>query len=807
MPRTFVPSLKLNVVMKTKLLLLIPALFAIIAVSAQDFTQTIRGRVIDADSRQTLPGVNVLLPDADTFTGTVTGPDGTFRLENVPVGRVSLRFTYVGFQPAERTNLELTTGKELVLEIEMTESVSKLDEVVVSARSASGVRNEMATVSARSFSVEESQRFAGARNDVSRMAGNFAGVNTANDAVNDIVVRGNSPLGVLWRLEDIDIFNPNHFGAAGATGGPVSMLNNNTLADSDFLTGAFPAMYGNALAGVFDLRMRSGNNEQSEFIGQIGFNGFELGAEGPINKEKGSSYIANYRYSVLGLMNDMGLNPGTGTGVPNYQDLSFRLNFPETKIGHIAVFGLGGANSIDFVNSDTPFDELEDDFYTNGDQDIYNSNHMGVIGVSQILSWSPKTYSKLVVSAQTAQNGNTVDSLAGESRIPRAYYRSTERQNKISSHFFVNHKRDAANVFRAGVMADFIDVNLRDSVFVTSDDAFRTLTDERGSTTLMRGYVQWKHSFTDDLVLNTGFYSQYFALNGALSAEPRAGLEWKFRPRQRFSIGYGLHNQTAPLPVYFRETRTDAGLVQTNRDLGFQRSNHLVAGYTRDFDKGLRFKAEAYYQFIDRVAAEQRPTAYSLLNAGSFGTEIRDSLVNTGTGRNYGIDLSLEKSMTRGNYFIINASLYESKYTGSDGKERSTAFNGNYLLNAVAGKEWRVSGEDAKNKKAINFDLKATFAGGLRYSPIDAEASAAAQSTVLDDENPFSNQFKPYFRTDIRIGYKVFYKKFTQEWALDVQNLTNTQNPFAVTYDWRTGTERVINQLGIFPLLQYRVTF
>ncbi len=775
---------------------------------AQDYTQTIRGTVTDQDTKQPLIGANVVVVDAESFTGTTTDVEGDFRLEAIPVGRVSLRFSFIGYKPVVLQNLDLTTGKELILEVEMSESVNQLNEVVVTAgEGGNRVLNEMTTVSARSFSVEESQRFAGARNDVSRMASNFAGVNTANDAVNDIVVRGNSPLGVLWRLEGIDIFNPNHFGAAGVTGGPVSMLNNNTLANSDFLTGAFPAMYGNATSGVFDLQMRSGNNEQHEFMGQVGFNGFEFGAEGPINREKGSSYLVNYRYSVLGLMDEIGLNPGTGVGVPRYQDLSLHLDFPDTKIGHLSVFAIGGQNSIDFKNSGTPVDELEDDFYTDGDEDLYNSNYMGVAGVSQTLMWNDQTYSKLILSAQIAQNNVDIDSLAEEARTPTPQYRSANRQEKVSGHFYVNHKRNAANIFRAGLMADINRVDLQDSIYRASESGFRTLTDEQGTASLLRAYAQWKHSFTDELVLNTGVYSQHFALNGSTSFEPRAGISWELKPRHTLSAAYGLHNQLAPLGVYFRKTFLNGEYIQTNTDLNFQRSQHVVLGYEYRFQNGLEIKAETYLQSIDRVPVEASPSSYSLLNSGSFGTEIRDSLQNDGSGVNYGIDITFQKPISRGNYFIVNASLYDSKYTGSDGVERNTAFNGNFLLNAVAGKEWQLSGGDSKNKKTLNADIKLTTAGGQRYSDIDIAESREAQNTVLDDSNPYSNQFKTYFRADIRIGYKVHFKKLTQEWAIDIQNVTNNDNPLAVTYDWRTGTERIINQLGIFPLMQYRITF
>lgn len=794
--------------MRTFTLSILCMMMTAVAIS-QDYTQTIRGRVTDADTRQSLPGAGVMLVQGDSLIKSVTTDmEGYYRMEQVPVGRVHVRVVMIGFKTREFPNLELSTAKELVLDVEMEESVMELDEVKVNAGKNGEVLNDMATVSIRSFSVEESQRFAGARNDVARMASNFAGVNTANDATNDIVVRGNSPQGILWRLEEIDIFNPNHFGAAGATGGPVSMLNNNNLRSSDFLTGAFPAMYGNATSGVFDLRMRNGNNQKHEFLGQIGFNGFELGAEGPLSREKRSSYMVNYRYSALGLMQDLGLNPGTGTGVPYYQDVSFKLNFPETKLGHIAVFGLAGKNSIAFKNSDTPVDELEDDFYTDGDQDLTNANHMAVVGLSQLSTWGDKTYSKLILSTQLSNNSVEIDSLAGDERIPVARYRADNDLYKVSGHFYINHKANARNKFRTGVMADHLVIDYLDSLRVNPVE-FQTLTDVSGSTNLMRGYVQWKHLFSDDLILSSGLYSQYFALNDQVSLEPRLGLEWKFSDRQSVTFGAGVHNRLSTLDVYFRETPVNGEQVRTNKDLGFTRSTHGVLGYQHDLGHSIDFKVETYVQFIDRAPVERHPSTYSMLNAGTFDAEVRDSITAEGTGRNYGLDITVQQRMRNGNYFILNASLYNSKYRGSDDVLRNTAFNGNYLVNGVVGKEINLTGEDSegKNKKLLTIDTKATLAGGLRYTAVDLEASRKIGRTVLNEEKPYNKQFKPYFRWDVRIGYKVVYKKFTQEWAFDIQNVTDTQNAYAATYDWRTGRENISYQLGVFPMMQYRITF
>ncbi|MCB0755344.1 MAG: carboxypeptidase-like regulatory domain-containing protein, partial [Flavobacteriales bacterium] len=318
------------------------------AVLAQ--TQTIRGVVTDQESRMPIIGAAVVVLGSDPIIGTTTDIDGNFKLPKVEVGRIDLEVTYLGYSPKTFNGLVLQAGKELVLNVQMQEMVVKQDEVVVTAaRRKDEVLNTMTTVSARVFSTEEAERYAGTRNDVSRMATNFAGVRGANDATNDIVIRGNSPTGLLWRLEEIDIPNPNHFGNLGSTGGPVSMLNSNVLSNSDFLTGAFPSEYGNGISGVFDLKMRHGNNEKHEFLAQIGFNGLEVGAEGPFSRKSGASYLINFRYSTLALFALGGVDFGTGDAIPEYSDLSFKVRIPTKKAGIFSVFGMGGISSIEFI--------------------------------------------------------------------------------------------------------------------------------------------------------------------------------------------------------------------------------------------------------------------------------------------------------------------------------------------------------------------------------------------------------------------------------------------------------------------------
>ena len=307
---------------------------------AQSITQTIRGTVKDKISKAPIIGATIML--ADKTKGSKADVKGEFELKEIPIGRVSLIITSVGYRPIVLNNLELNATNQLILNIEMEDRVTTTKKVIIrSKKDKSKTLNEMVSVSGRTFSVEETQRYAGSKNDIARMAQSFAGVQASNDGRNDIIVRGNSPVGVLYRIEGMDIPNPNHFAAAGTTGGPISMINNNVLANSDFLTSAFPAQYMNATSGIFDLNLRSGNNREHEFLGQIGFNGVEMNAEGPLSKKGNSSYIIGYRYSTLAVFNALGVNFGTGTAVPKYQDGSFKLKFSDKK-GSTTLFGIGG---------------------------------------------------------------------------------------------------------------------------------------------------------------------------------------------------------------------------------------------------------------------------------------------------------------------------------------------------------------------------------------------------------------------------------------------------------------------------------
>lgn len=794
-----------------KLKLLIVSLFFGSILFAQNLTSVVKGRVLESGTGFPLPGSSVIVLGSDPVIGSVTDINGYFRIENVPSGRVSIEVRQLGYETKVLSDLQLSPAKELVLQVELIESMNTLQEVeVTAAKSAIETNNELVSVSGRTFSIEETQRFAGARQDVSRMATNFAGVRGANDAVNDIVIRGNSPYGLIWRLEGIDIPNPNHFGNFGATGGPVSMLNNNVLSNSDFLTAAFPAEYGNGISGVFDLRMRNGNDETYEFLGQVGFNGFEFGAEGPINKDKRSSYMVAYRYSVLGFMKALGIDFGTGSAIPEYQDLSFKLNFPATSMGSFSVFGVGGISSINFLPSE---EEPEDgNLYTGDEQDVYNRVNMGIIGVGHRIPLSDKTLLRSTVAFSLSENRNIVDSLDLQ-RNPHPNYRNDfiNRKTTIASNAF--WKIDARNSLKTGVFLNFMNYSLEDSVNVFDSDIsnfnWLPLTDEQGNTGLHQVYSQWRGQFGTRWTLNAGLHLQYFTLNSKSSLEPRAGVNYALSENQSLSAGYGLHGQLAPITTYFTlEENANGDLVKVNEDLGFTKSHHFVVGHEILFNSKLRLKTEAYYQNITPSIVQVQPSYWSAMNLGSNSGDIPDSLTTGGRGYNYGLEFTLEQFMNKGFYYLMTLSLYESKYQGSNGVWKNTAFNSNFIVNLVGGKEFVLNkNSESKTRHSLTLDGSLNWSGGARYTPLDVEESANSGETVLDDSQSFEKQFPDYFKLNIRIGYKMQKQKWTQEWAIDIQNVTNRANPLYVTWNSETGEEEFINQLGLFPVFLYRVEF
>jgi len=775
-------------------------------------TSTLRGVVMDKQAETPLIGATVQILNLESALGATTDADGKFTLKNVPVGRQTLRITYLGYEAQTIPNILVTAGKEVQLEISLEESFSKMEEVVITAKTDKDRPvNDLATISARQFNTEEVMRYSGGRNDVAKLVANFAGVAANNDARNDIIIRGNSPTGVLWRLEGIPIPNPNHFSTLGTTGGPVSALNPNMIANSDFLTGAFPAEYGNATAGVFDINLRQGNKERSEFMFQLGaFSGLEALAEGPLNKKNDGSFVVAYRHSFTEIADAAGLNIGT-SATPRYKDLTFNVDFGNGKAGKFSLFGIGGHSSIDFLGAEIDTTDL----FANPNENAYNVSKFGVIGLKHNILLNDRSYVRTVFSTSYSGNTFTADDLEIDNGNPFQILDVEDNQTTYRLSSYYNLKVNNRLTLRTGILAQETNldtrVDTRDNTPDLDDDNrpdWFTDRDFDGWFHQMEAYAQGQYRLTEKLTLNAGLHTLYFQNTEDFAVEPRAAVNWNFAPKHTVSLGYGMHNQTQPLPVFlFREKQPDGSSIETNSNLGFTRNQHFVLGYDFKPAASWRVKAEAYYQTLSDVPVEKMSSSFSILNSGAdFIFPEKNNLVNEGTGTNIGAEFTVEKFFSKGWYSLVTLSLFDSKYKGSDGVERSTAFDGGYVFNVLVGREFKLGDS---GRRFLTLDTKLTTAGGRPYTPVNLEASRQAGEEVLYEDQAFSLRLDDYFRWDVKIGLRTnsAKRKLSQTFFLDFQNVTNRANIFAMRYNEVKGNVGRIDQIGFFPDLLYRIEF
>ncbi|MBO9613992.1 MAG: TonB-dependent receptor [Dyadobacter sp.] len=760
------------------------------AVSALAFAQpaqTVKGRVIDTESQQPVIGANVIVTSVTPIIGGVTDTEGNFRIEKVPVGRHSFKITSMGYDDAFVQEINVGSGKEVELNIKLTESFRALNEVVVKAQKENGAPlNDMVSVSGRSFTVDQTKRFAASVNDPARMAMSFAGVAATDDGSNQLIIRGNSPKGMLWRMEGVEIPNPNHFAQEGASGGGISALSANVLGNSDFLTGAFPAEYGNATSGVFDLKLRKGNNEKREYAMQAGILGLDFAAEGPIGAKGGASYLANYRYSTLSVLNKIGVNLNGDASI-DFQDGAFKVYIPYDDKVVVSVWGMGGIST----------SKVNDDDW----KETFKSNR-GMVGVNYLRYINSKSYMENIVSySATSQTGDFYDK-----NIDATYQQKFVNQALRLSSLY-NYKLNARNTVRLGVIINHLDFNLYDKD--NEDGPYEINVDRKGNTQLFQAYAQWKSRLTPTVTLNAGLHGMLLGLNNRYSIEPRVGVRWAVAPRSTVSFGAGLHSKTESISTYFAQVKVSEDKTDLlNKNLKLTKSAHLVAGYEFRPSASWRVLAETYYQhhYNIPIGPANTTTPYLLYNSqlNEISGFVSDSLTSDGKGRSYGLELTVEKSLTAGIYLMSTTSLYQSKYTGRDGIERDSRFNGKYVQNLLAGKEWRV-GKSKTNIFAANIKLLA--AGGNRYTPIDLEKSREKGRTERDWSRSYSEQLPAYFRTDLRVSYTKNKKRTTSTISLDIQNVTNRLNAFDYTYNKKEDRVKLITQTGMLPILNYRLEF
>lgn len=762
---------------------------------AQTPTQTIRGKILDADTETPLAGATVEILKTDPSRGTATDENGVFRFENVAVGRYELRFSYLGYKSLILTEILVESGRETVLEILLQQTGSMIAEVVVKGERAS--TRAASPVSAFTLSLEETLRFPATFYDPARLAMAFAGIINDNDQANGIAIRGNSPNNMTWMLEGVEIVNPNHLSNSGTfsdratyNGGGVNILSAQLLGASHFLTTAFPANYGNSLSGVMDMRLRPGNNETNEFTIQFGLIGIDLALEGPLSKKNNApSFLINYRYSTIGLLSAMGVD--LGDEAITFQDLSFNLTFPTRNAGKFTIFGMGGM-------SENIFEALRDSSEWEFDKDRFDiafESKMGAVGATHTLPLGSASVWKTALAFSALEHQRTGNRL-NDALLPENIESNNYQEQKLAFSTIFSHKLDKNNRLEAGF--NFIQPDYK--IFGTTHDPENFLNGN-GNGLLLQPFVNMETKLQHLLTFNLGARFQYFTFNESQSLEPRTSLSFQLPRDQNLSLAYGLHSKLQAPQLYFAEI--EGG--NPNKDLGFTKAHHLVLGYEKNLKNSFKLRSEIYYQrLFDVPIVDDENSSFSAVNL--LEGFVSDTLVNEGTAENYGFEISLSKNFTRDYFLLANGTFYESKYTGGDGIERDSRFNANYIFNLTGGKEFHH--EKNNKRKVYGINAHITYRGGLRETPIDVAASRAAGTTIYIEEAAFSLQQDDYFRIDLRFYYKVdLAGGYSGTVGLDIQNLTNAENPAFSYFDVQKGERVVKNQLGIIPVLSYRANF
>jgi hypothetical protein len=757
--------------------------------------QVIKGKIVDAVSQIPLPGASVAILDSQPTLGTLTDAEGNFRLWNIKPGRYNIAVSFMGYESFIFREVLVGSGKEVVLNAGLREEAKKIEEIKVTANSSKEqAANPMATISARQLSVEEASRYAGGYDDPARLAGSFAGV-ASEMGNNGIIIRGNSPRYMLWKMEGVEISNPTHFADVIAFGaGGITALSSQMLANSDFYTGAFPAEFGNALSGVFDVKLRTGNNEKRESAFQIGGIGIDLSSEGPFRKGGKSSYLFNYRYSTLALLKP--LIPAEA-GVIKYQDLSFKLNFPAKKAGTFVLWGIG---ALDAQNRDAITDKNK--WESESDRQTYTlglSN--GALGFTHKIILNSKTYLHTILSA----SGNRI-STHYEELDSLLVLQPSERVNnntwKFTASSTLNHKFGSRHFNKTGIIYNRHFYNVDNLNAPKPGNPLQVSAMETGNTYSIEAFSQSNFQFGSGINLDAGFMVHYFGLNKELSIEPRVGMKWEAVPHHTFGLAYGLNSRIEMIGFYLARQQTDSGIIQPNRDLKMSKAHHFGLSWDWRINPNLHLKIEPYYQYLFDIPVI--PNSYFSLQNLELDWFFNDKLVNKGTGTNKGIDFTLERFLNKSIYYLFTASIFDSRYKGGDGIERNSLYNKHFIFNLLGGKEWKA-GKSKNNILGINGKL--TYMGGDWYTPILEAESIREGEIVYDYSRAFSLQEKNATVLSFSVSYRVNKAHRAGIWSFHILNALGNKEFRGYEINEKTGLPEKKFDRIVVPNLSYKIEF
>ncbi len=715
--------------------------------------QSIEGKISDETSGQAISNASVAVNGEPV---QISDESGRFYLDQLPPGLVDLTLSCVGYETKRTSSVWVKNGKTTYMEITLTPSRKELDEVVVLAKA------ELLGISAVKINEEKVNRYAATYYDPARLVAGSSDALVTNDQNNQISVRGLNPAYNVWRLEGLEITNPNHLSNAGifndqpaASSGGVNILSAQMLDDSEFYFGAMNSGLSNTVGGLFDMNLRQGYNQDHQFTAQASLIGFDFSAEGPLIASQGSSYLLNYRYSFTGLLGEMGVDFGGETIA--FQDLAVSVDVPLRSGGKVKIFSLVGISSNDFKVF--PLEESEIEKHRS---DILFKAKMGAMGFryDQPLGQKVKVGLASAISSKDESRDQTRYSFTSMDSIGF-------RKDQIDQTIWSNHIYGLV-YFGRPVLTLGSRINAYHDSYNYLNESVLTLEVKK---TLIAPYADLSCDFNPRLKAELGVGSYHLSREGEQenALDYRANLNYRIF-NFNIAASAGRYSQIfSPLVGYLKVTDSVSVAHPDYDAIGLISSSRYTLSLGATFGS-LIASAEGFYYHFDRI------------NGNWYGVvESTESI----QGRTQGIALRISQ---KGEKFYYDGSASFFNSTFDDGMDNP--FNAKTSLNFLAGRNWKFSGGEFE--KVLSVNIKGIYQGGLyQYS-----------------ENPaMTGRLGNYARFDLRVQWIKYRPKSTHSFALDIQNLTNRENEAYWYFDNFTGQVETSYQLEMIPILTYRVEF
>jgi hypothetical protein len=744
----------------------------------------IEGIVLDQATQRPVPSA-VIFMDA-TGAYAMTGKDGRFTIASVPVGVQIVRIEATGYEPVSSPELKISPRRATTVSVEMIPSPQFREVVTVTAPA--DPRPTGVTTSSFGIANEEIRRSAGSLGDINRFVQSLPGLAAIGDIRNDLVTRGGSPVESLIRVDGFETPTLSHFSTVGSTGGVVTLLNNELIADATFLAGGYAAEYGDRLSSVLDIRLREGNRTRHAFEADVNFAGASIVGEGPLGKR--GSWIASARRSFVDLI----ANRLDVTSVPEMSAFAFKAVYDLGQRHKVWAVSVGGADRVDFNTSDD--DPDEPDFVG-----IEQRAARVVVGVGwQHLLWK-QAFGVFSVSSSTARY--EIDIRDRQLGADDLILRDHSNENATIIQYDLSWQASPAWAIRGGASVKSLwrgldisqpqGVETPYSILPREDTPGLTLDFETASP-ITAAYVQASGPVLPRTTLTGGIRMETFeALGNVTAAGPRGGIETRLSPTVRVSLSAGRYHQQPELVTVVA--------LPENANLAPIESDHVVAGVKYEPRPGLLMSAEVYRKWYRSYPVS---LPYPQLTLANHGSEFNTSdllllpMSSAGKGHVRGLEFFLRKRLTGGLYGQIAYSLSRTEQAALDGVFRRGSFDTPHVLTAVGGyrigERWELSS-------------RFTLASGRPYTPPLMPESYDQNRLIYDLERFNAERLPAFHRLDARVDRKFGLLGRNTSLFAEVQNLYNNQS--TISYEWNEKTRALHaeKQLGFLPVLGINIEF